>query len=210
MCSSDLVLDRSGSMSIQSKWDNATKAANFLANTMAIFRDATYFEDKLGVVTFSWDYAADTDDTETSKTLLPIPSFPVGNYTDSDPALSPPGGCTPIGEGLNEAFKAINLNATVPTVTKERERIVLLLSDGLHNSDASHNCGIPGMPVLLPSSLDYDPCDTESDWNICPSDTVHNMQVNRSEEHTSELQSHSFISYAVFCLKKKTNTIKQI
>ena len=26
---------------------------------------------------------------------------------------------------------------------------------------------------------------------------------NRSEEHTSELQSHSFISYAVFCLKKK-------
>src|ERR1051326_1415110 len=28
------------------------------------------------------------------------------------------------------------------------------------------------------------------------------MMVTRSEEHTSELQSHSFISYAVFCLKK--------
>src|SRR5213596_4221086 len=31
----------------------------------------------------------------------------------------------------------------------------------------------------------------------------------RSEEHTSELQSHGLISYAVFCLKKKktkTNT----
>src|ERR1051326_2347656 len=27
--------------------------------------------------------------------------------------------------------------------------------------------------------------------------------IQRSEEHTSELQSHSFISYAVFCLKKK-------
>src|ERR1051326_8637121 len=27
----------------------------------------------------------------------------------------------------------------------------------------------------------------------------------RSEEHTSELQSHSFISYAVFCLKKNTS-----
>src|SRR5213596_1415715 len=26
---------------------------------------------------------------------------------------------------------------------------------------------------------------------------------NRSEEHTSELQSHGLISYAVFCLKKK-------
>ena len=29
--------------------------------------------------------------------------------------------------------------------------------------------------------------------------------IIRSEEHTSELQSHSFISYAVFCLKKKTH-----
>ena len=28
-------------------------------------------------------------------------------------------------------------------------------------------------------------------------------EAARSEEHTSELQSHSFISYAVFCLKKK-------
>ena len=30
-------------------------------------------------------------------------------------------------------------------------------------------------------------------------------RYTRSEEHTSELQSHSFISYAVFCLKKKIN-----
>src|SRR5213596_4383287 len=29
----------------------------------------------------------------------------------------------------------------------------------------------------------------------------------RSEEHTSELQSHGLISYAVFCLKKKKNKI---
>src|ERR1051326_665311 len=27
------------------------------------------------------------------------------------------------------------------------------------------------------------------------------VEEQRSEEHTSELQSHSFISYAVFCLK---------
>src|SRR3546814_4318195 len=31
----------------------------------------------------------------------------------------------------------------------------------------------------------------------------------RSEEHTSELQSLMRISYAVFCLKKKKNTIEQ-
>src|SRR3546814_7375323 len=32
--------------------------------------------------------------------------------------------------------------------------------------------------------------------------------VRRSEEHTSELQSLMRISYAVFCLKKKTNKSK--
>src|SRR3546814_4213137 len=34
--------------------------------------------------------------------------------------------------------------------------------------------------------------------------------ATRSEEHTSELQSLMRISYAVFCLKKKKNTKKDI
>src|SRR3546814_9995940 len=33
--------------------------------------------------------------------------------------------------------------------------------------------------------------------------TIHFIAINRSEEHTSELQSLMRISYAVFCLKKK-------
>ena len=33
------------------------------------------------------------------------------------------------------------------------------------------------------------------------------VKIRRSEEHTSELQSHVRISYAVFCLKKKTSWI---
>src|SRR3546814_1070059 len=33
--------------------------------------------------------------------------------------------------------------------------------------------------------------------------------INRSEEHTSELQSLMRISYAVFCLKKKTECIRR-
>src|SRR3546814_3978878 len=34
------------------------------------------------------------------------------------------------------------------------------------------------------------------------------LYLRRSEEHTSELQSLMRISYAVFCLKKKKNTLK--
>src|SRR6056300_1244283 len=35
------------------------------------------------------------------------------------------------------------------------------------------------------------------------------LEKRRSEEHTSELQSHSEISYAVFCLKKKKTLSRQ-
>src|SRR3546814_9767121 len=44
------------------------------------------------------------------------------------------------------------------------------------------------------------------DW---PMAQVVSLDVSRSEEHTSELQSLMRISYAVFCLKKKT-TNKQV
>src|SRR3546814_9666312 len=39
---------------------------------------------------------------------------------------------------------------------------------------------------------------------------VAELATGRSEEHTSELQSLMRISYAVFCLKKKTNTYTKI
>src|SRR3546814_8109692 len=43
-----------------------------------------------------------------------------------------------------------------------------------------------------------------SSWTDCPpSRTDSGAGVERSEEHTSELQSLMRISYAVFCLKKK-------
>src|ERR1051326_1963132 len=38
---------------------------------------------------------------------------------------------------------------------------------------------------------------------LIPAFIIHIWAAIRSEEHTSELQSHSFISYAVFCLKKQ-------
>src|SRR3546814_2646118 len=38
----------------------------------------------------------------------------------------------------------------------------------------------------------------------CNTDVVRARLASRSEEHTSELQSLMRISYAVFCLKKKT------
>src|SRR3546814_10258410 len=54
---------------------------------------------------------------------------------------------------------------------------------------------------------------TINDWHTCPAGGRINAsnpcsEYMRSEEHTSELQSLMRISYAVFCLKKKTNKVK--
>src|SRR3546814_5729154 len=41
--------------------------------------------------------------------------------------------------------------------------------------------------------------------HIGPAERIHGVFTDRSEEHTSELQSLMRISYAVFCLNKKKN-----
>src|SRR3546814_1522891 len=51
----------------------------------------------------------------------------------------------------------------------------------------------------------------EGRWNIARNFSVHGAYayIDRSEEHTSELQSLMRISYAVFCLKKTQQYTKQ-
>src|SRR3546814_2369205 len=46
----------------------------------------------------------------------------------------------------------------------------------------------------------------EEDQAVSSRLSRHGSNCERSEEHTSELQSLMRISYAVFCLKKKNNT----
>src|SRR3546814_1469697 len=55
-----------------------------------------------------------------------------------------------------------------------------------------------GMPVASPCTSMFAALTTRSAARLTSPDT------RRSEEHTSELQSLMRISYAVFCLKKKT------
>ena len=55
-------------------------------------------------------------------------------------------------------------------------------------------------PIHFEGVMDYH---VHCDYSIDAVGTIDEYCQARSEEHTSELQSHSFISYAVFCLKKK-------
>src|SRR3546814_3064023 len=51
---------------------------------------------------------------------------------------------------------------------------------------------------------------TRPDGGIEPRHGFKIVVVDRSEEHTSELQSLMRISYAVFCLKKKKDSLEHI
>src|SRR3546814_6718867 len=57
------------------------------------------------------------------------------------------------------------------------------------------------MPVVMSPQM---PCMPGGGEPIASSLTLITSSIARSEEHTSELQSLMRISYAVFCLKKKT------
>src|SRR3546814_2816726 len=68
-----------------------------------------------------------------------------------------------------------------------------------HLSGAGGVGGVRGTDIRRPrEGRQGGPCLRRSDMVLHP-------RLRRSEEHTSELQSLMRISYAVFCLKKKTN-----
>src|SRR3546814_8378658 len=88
----------------------------------------------------------------------------------------------------------------------------------LHGSqpDAMVLCADPSRATL--GDFDFYPqpdlADCVAHYTACarltnPDARVVGVSLTRSEEHTSELQSLMRISYAVFCLKKKKQTIRQ-
>lgn len=163
-----VVLDESGSMLSDDKWEDAKRAADFFANTMSILGESTYFADRLGLVTFSWDCSGDDRTASGNEPLQAVGSFPVGAYTGGldDPESDY---CTPIGRGLEVAFDPSFLDANQPDNAVEHERGVLLLSDGLQNRPASS---------FLPADAGYDPCPSTAAWNACPAGTASNVTVN--------------------------------
>src|ERR1051326_8429942 len=97
-------------------------------------------------------------------------------------------------ERLFEVFKAHNIryffyaggNDSQDTAHKIHEEAIR----------RGHEMRVIGVPKTIDNDLPH--------TDHCPGyGSVIKYNATRSEEHTSELQSHSFISYAVFCLKKK-------
>src|SRR3546814_7702388 len=73
--------------------------------------------------------------------------------------------------------------------------VTSLILDAFWKADTVRSDGIAAS-LLISTALDMS----------CAAIQCAESEAPRSEEHTSELQSLMRISYAVFCLKKKTNT----
>src|SRR3546814_2774183 len=92
-----------------------------------------------------------------------------------------------------------------PYTTLFRSRVRLLMASPAERSGRQVSRAIDalrrGQPVVI---RDGKAAVTVLAVELAEDDTL--AALDRSEEHTSELQSLMRISYAVFCLKKKKNT----
>ncbi|MDH6464714.1 hypothetical protein M2302_004915 [Micromonospora sp. A200] len=130
-----LVLDRSGSMGAEHRWDNAKTAARIFINFFGEFRAGVNGDDRIGVTVFE-------DNNCTFRNSGPaLPPFitdvvPLGTPAavagaDLGPAVfDSPGGCTPIGDGLFFGLKKLEALGFPANV----RFTVVLLTDGDENA----------------------------------------------------------------------------
>src|SRR3546814_8516533 len=132
-------------------------------------------------ISFFFNYTPATEIYPYLHTLSPHDALPIsasGKYKKYDPVAV---------DGSEVAANAVILYADTPLLAAH-QKATIDVRDGAVNGNALT-------------------------WAIAVDDTQRNAVIAgmaarslRSEEHTSELQSLMRISYAVFCLKKKTTT----
>jgi len=138
-----LVVDRSGSMSLENRYDNAKTASRVLIHLLAGLRAGVNAGDRVAIVAFEDETPGFRGGAPSSRiqTLLPLtaPAAAVTAVDDPGFAFGAPGATTPIGDGL---VAAIDLLAGAGPIGDKRFTIILL-TDGQENS---------GTVALVPAS----------------------------------------------------------
>lgn len=135
-----LVLDRSGSMSLEGRWDNAQTAARMITNLFAELREGVHPDDRVGIVVFE-DEACAWHGLPVSTRIAPV--MAPAKLSDAESsvcglALGAPGTCTPIGDGLIAGMDMLvtggpdDPNPTDPD--PDARFTMILLTDGFENS----------------------------------------------------------------------------
>src|SRR3546814_4102768 len=79
-----------------------------------------------------------------------------------------------------------------------------------HREEIDDRAGGEDERVIAPRRIEHEPGRLRHDHAADAAHEAAEPDHRRSEEHTSELQSLMRISYAVFCLKKKNTTHRQL
>jgi Mg-chelatase subunit ChlD len=128
-----LVIDRSGSMALENRYDNAKAACRVLVHLFAGLREGVNAGDRIGIVAFEDEVAGFRGGGPSTRiqAILPLSSVPDAVAAIDDPAFDfgAPGTNTPIGDGL---VFAIDLLAAQGPITDQNFNLVLV-SDGLEN-----------------------------------------------------------------------------
>ena len=131
-----LILDRSGSMGAEHRWDNAKTAARIFINFFGEFRDGVNTNDRIGVTVFEDTNCVFRSAGPAGPPLItdvvPLGAPDAVANGDLGPAVfGAPGSCTPIGDGLFFGLQKLQAAGFPPNV---RFTVVLL-------TDGDENCG---------------------------------------------------------------------
>jgi hypothetical protein len=136
-----LVIDQSGSM-FGDKWDSVNQAGDNFALILSVLKDddldaeyaaLTMDGDQLGLVTFTTAHGSPGAATDIA--LSTIPANPADYISDVLPA-SPSGG-TPMIDGVRQAINEMGGAANILADPLGRSRVIMFLSDGLHNTPST-------------------------------------------------------------------------
>ncbi|SBT43195.1 vWA domain-containing protein [Micromonospora auratinigra] len=130
-----LILDRSGSMGAEHRWDNAKTAARIFVNFFGEFRDGVNADDRIGITVFEDNVCSFRSSGPAGPPFI-TDVVPLGTPAAvaaadlSGPVFGNPGGCTPIGDGLFFGLQKLEA-AGFPTNVRYT---VVLLTDGDENA----------------------------------------------------------------------------
>ncbi|WP_173082718.1 vWA domain-containing protein [Phytohabitans rumicis] len=144
-----LVLDRSGSMGLEGRWDSAVTATRALVHLFANVREGVNPNDRIGIVVFEDNTCAwhALPPSSAIQTRMPMTELPKARNDILTLDLGVPGTCTPIGDGLMAGYDLLATGGPVG----DKQYTIIEITDGFQNAggvfigsvDPSAGAGLP-------------------------------------------------------------------
>ncbi|MFE0250676.1 hypothetical protein [Streptomyces sp. NPDC059010] len=146
-----LVLDRSGSMQEELRWENATAAAKLLTHLFIGMREGVHGDDRVGIVVFEDEkcFRHGPPPSARIQSVLPLSKLVDADAQICGLGLGQPGACTPIGDGLMKGMDVLADEGPHP----DAKFTVVLMTDGYANAGVVETGPDPLGPGQIPLAV---------------------------------------------------------